>query len=414
MATRNINVQYLLRGDTLANLTSANKVYGNREPVIVFVPADGSNPAKTLLKIGDGTTAFNSLPYISALSNDVVDTDTQYKLEQDATDGHILKFYAKAKGDADFPEEPTATITIPDNDTTYTAADKSVVVDATNHTIGVKLSNKATNALKLETTGEETNKGLLVELPDDPVISVVKKTTANEGYLTSYQVTVDGTAVGVDIDIPKDYLVKSASVEIVEEADKPYSGAVVGEKYIDFVVNTKDSDAEGTKSHIYIPIKDIVTAYTQGDGIEISGSNVVSLKIDTANANGLDVTSAGLKLGVATDSLAGAMSAADHTRLSGMSDGANKVEASQTPGKIKIDGVETVVAGDATTGASGLMSATDKGKLDGVKSGANKIEAATTNGYVKVDGTDDALKVYELPNTVLDSGDTFVFDGGNA
>ncbi len=50
--------------------------------------------------------------------------------------------------------------------------------------------------------------------------------------------------------------------------------------------------------------------------------------------------------------------------------------------------------------------------LNGVSEGATKVEASDTNGNVKVDGAE--TQVYKLPDTVLDSGDTFVFDGGNA
>ena len=75
MANKTINVQYKLRGDTLANLEAANKVYGVNEPIVVLVPADTDSGTKaaTLLKLGDGTTAFNDLPYITALAGDVPD-----------------------------------------------------------------------------------------------------------------------------------------------------------------------------------------------------------------------------------------------------------------------------------------------------------------------------------------------------
>lgn len=49
----------------------------------------------------------------------------------------------------------------------------------------------------------------------------------------------------------------------------------------------------------------------------------------------------------------------------------------------------------ATTSADGLMSSTDKSKLNGISAGANKVEASNTNGYIKIDGVE--VKVYELP-----------------
>lgn len=378
MANKTINVQYKLRGDTLANLEAANKVYGVNEPIVVLVPADTDTGTKaaTLLKLGDGTTAFNDLPYITALAGDVPDwakaatkpeyaaneiknldtyisgkvqdTDTQYKLEQDATDPHILILSAKALDDADYTE----VVRITTADTTYTAADGAVTVDATGKTIGVNVSADADNGLQKKTDG------LYVK---DHTVDVVKKATANAGYIASYQVTVDGTVVGADINIPKDYLVKSADIKVVVTADDPYTGAAIGDKYIDFVVNTVGGD--GNESHIYLSVQDLVDEYTAGDGIEISATNVIAIKLGT-NANGLKVGAAGLELD------------------------------------------------EATTAAAGAMSATDKTKLDGVAEGATKVEASETNGNVKIGGTETT--VYTLPDTVVHDTDTIILDGGNA
>lgn len=376
--TKTINVQYKLRGDTLANLEAANKVYGVNEPIVVLVPADtdAGTKAATLLKLGDGTTAFNDLPYITALAGDVPewakaatkpeydateiknidtyiagkvqDTDTQYKLEQDATDPHVLILSAKALADADYTE----VIRITTADTVYTAADGSVNIDATAKTIGVNVSTEADNGL------EKKSDGLYVK---DHTVDVVKKTTANDGYIATYQVTVDGTVVGADINIPKDYLVKSAEIKVVDTADDPYTGAAIGDKYIDFVVNTVGGD--GNESHIYLSVQDLVDEYTAGDGIDISATNVIAIKLGT-NTNGLKVGAAGLELD------------------------------------------------EATTTAAGAMSATDKTKLDGVAEGATKVEASDTNGNVKIGGTETT--VYTLPETVVHDTDTIILDGGNA
>lgn len=378
MANKTMNVQYKLRGDTLTNLEAKNAVYGVNEPIVVLVPADADagTKAATLLKLGDGTTAFNDLPYITALAGDVPewakaatkpvynaneiknidsyiagkvqDTDTQYKLEQDATNPHILILSAKALADADYTE----VVRITTADTTYTAADGAVTVDADAKTIGVNVSADADNGL------QKKSDGLYVK---DHTVDVVKKATANAGYIASYQVTVDGTVVGADINIPKDYLVKSADIKVVAAADDPYTGAAAGDKYIDFVVNTVGGD--GNESHIYLSVQDLVNEYTAGDGIEISATNVIAIKLGT-NANGLKVGAAGLELD------------------------------------------------EATTTAAGAMSATDKTKLDGVAEGATKVEASTTNGNVKIGGTETT--VYTLPDTVVHDTDTIILDGGNA
>ena len=378
MANKTMNVQYKLRGDTLTNLEAKNAVYGVNEPIVVLVPADADagTKAATLLKLGDGTTAFNDLPYITALAGDVPewakaatkpvynaneiknidsyiagkvqDTDTQYKLEQDATNPHILILSAKALADADYTE----VVRITTADTTYTAADGAVTVDADAKTIGVNVSADADNGL------QKKSDGLYVK---DHTVDVVKKATANAGYIASYQVTVDGTVVGADINIPKDYLVKSADIKVVAAADDPYTGAAAGDKYIDFVVNTVGGD--DNESHIYLSVQDLVDEYTAGDGIEISATNVIAIKLGT-NANGLKVGAAGLELD------------------------------------------------EATTTAAGAMSATDKTKLDGVAEGATKVEASTTNGNVKIGGTETT--VYTLPDTVVHDADTIILDGGNA
>lgn len=376
--TKTITVQYKLRGDALANLEAKNAVYGVNEPVVVLVPADADagTKAATLLKLGNGTTAFNDLPYVTALAGDVPewakaatkpeytaseiknidsyiagkvqDTDTQYKLEQDATDPHVLILSAKTLDDEDYTEVTRITTA----DTTYTAADGAVTVDATAKTIGVNVSADADNGLQKKADG------LYVK---DRTVDVVKKATANAGYIASYQVTVNGTVVGADINIPKDYLVKSADIKVVAAADDPYAGAVVGDKYIDFVVNTVGGD--GNESHIYLSVQDLVDEYTAGDGIEISATNVIAIKLGT-NANGLKVGAAGLELD------------------------------------------------EATTTAAGAMSATDKTKLDGVAEGATKVEASDTNGNVKIGGIETT--VYTLPDTVVHDTDTIILDGGNA
>lgn len=50
---------------------------------------------------------------------------------------------------------------------------------------------------------------------------------------------------------------------------------------------------------------------------------------------------------------------------------------------------------DATQKASGLMSAADKTKLDGVSEGATKTEASGTNGKIKIDGTEVNIYTHE-------------------
>lgn len=190
------------------------------------------------------------------------------------------------------------------------------------------MSNKHTTLDQLEKLAVRTKSELdaLDQKIDDVDVaeySITKQETAESGYLATYQLTKDGTPTGEKINIPKDFLVKSATIQTASEENQPYSGAQSGDKYIDFVINTKEG--AGEESHVYLSVNDLVDTYTGGSGIDISTLNVVSIKIDTANANGLSVDSDGLKLALATANSdggtggsAGAMSAADKTKLDGI------------------------------------------------------------------------------------------------
>ena len=152
-----------------------------------------------------------------------------------------------------------------------------------------------------------------IEAINAPEYTLAKQGAAEDGYFATYYLTKNNVQVGEKINIPKDYLVKEAELLEVAVTDTPYSGAVIGDKYIDFTINTQAADED--ERHIYLPVKDLVDVYTGGNGININASNIVSVQIDAANANGLALGSAGLKLNLATTSAAGAMSAADKTKL---------------------------------------------------------------------------------------------------
>lgn len=197
-------------------------------------------------------------------------------------------------------------------------ADKSIVIGGTgvDPNLKVNVSADADNALKL------TTNGLKVVVPDGAEYSMVKLAQARDGYLASYQMTKDGTNIGEVINIPKDYLVKSAEVKTSTGTGDP-SGFPAGTKYIDFTVNTYDTETgTGTESHIYLDVQSLVDVYTEGNGITISEANVISVKVK--EANGLSLTSNGVTMAAAAASNAGAMSAAHYTKLEGIATGATK------------------------------------------------------------------------------------------
>lgn len=154
-------------------------------------------------------------------------------------------------------------------------------------------------------------------------VTIVESTGSGD-TLKTYAFSQGGTLIGT-ISIPKDFLVKSGVVIDVVEYNGNYYNATdtshttplsvnAAGKYLDFIVNVKSGDAV-TDTHIYILVSDLVDAYTEGNGIDISNANVVSVVIDQSNANGLSVSSNGVALALATTSSAGAMSSLDKIKL---------------------------------------------------------------------------------------------------
>ena len=186
----------------------------------------------------------------------------------------------------------------------------SVGGTATAPTVGLKISGDSGNLAQI------ASDGLKVVAPE---YSITKDATAQSGFLATYHLTKDGANVGTAINIPKDYLVKSAEVKVATGSDA--SGFPAGTTYIDFVVNTYDTTSgSGTESHIYLNVETLVKTHTAGNGISISDTNVISAKVVTAN--GLSVDSNGIKMGVASTSANGAMTSDMVTKLNGIDAGA--------------------------------------------------------------------------------------------
>lgn len=155
-------------------------------------------------------------------------------------------------------------------------------------------------------------------------VTIIESTGSGD-TLKTYTLYQEGVPLSPSITIPKDFLVKSGEVIDVVEYNGSYYDATdtshttalsvnAAGKYLDFVVNVKSGDAV-TGTHIYILVSDLVDAYTEGNGIDISNANVVSVVIDQSNANGLSVSSNGVALALATTTTPGAMSVPDKIKL---------------------------------------------------------------------------------------------------
>ena len=117
-------------------------------------------------------------------------------------------------------------------------------------------------------------------------ITVEKQSTADTDFFSTYVIKQNNTQKGVKINIPKDFLVKSATVKTCTIANSPVSGYEVGDKYIDFIVNSKDSTA--TDEHLYLATKEIGaypvdedTLTVANDKLAIKGNGVTWAKLAT-------------------------------------------------------------------------------------------------------------------------------------
>lgn len=230
------------------------------------------------------------------------------------------------------------------------ATDASVVVDSSTATapkIQVQISKVENNALTL------ADDGLKVIVPDvtHPEYTIKKLETATAGMSASYQLTKDGTGVGAVIDIPKDMVVESGTVETKAEAGAWGAAGT----YLVLTLANKTSDK------VYINVGNLIEYVTAGDSPD--GMVVVSISDDhkvTATLGNASITEAKLAKDV-TDKLAKAMSAVQ------------SVDVGTANGTISVDGEDVAVTG--------------------LKSAAfTTVESLNTTAQAKVDAAKTALE----------------------
>lgn len=114
----------------------------------------------------------------------------------------------------------------------------------------------------------DSNRAVNVVIEDVtvPAYTLTRQAQADTGYSATYQLFKDGVAEGDKINIPKDLVVESGTVETCVQDDVPVQGFVVGDKYIDLVL------ANSNSAHIYILVSDLIDEYTAGMGLTLSGS----------------------------------------------------------------------------------------------------------------------------------------------
>lgn len=284
---KQINIGHSLSGVTAGTTGAANSV-----PAITVDAAGHITKveAKTITAAGIGADPAGSAAAVLGVDGDTSDKATVYGVKALATQASADAAAAEA-----LANEKVASVGATTN------GGIAIGGTATAPTVGIKLDTTEGNAATLSANG------LMVTVPEVnvPVYDIVKDTDSGD-YAAIYHLTKDGTNTGAAINIPKDLFVKEGKV-----VDNP-TGQPAG-KYIELTLQNQANP-------IYINVADLVDAYTAGNGITISATNVVSAKV--VAGNGLSVDASGIKMGVASGTAAGAMSAADKTKLDGIDTGA--------------------------------------------------------------------------------------------
>lgn len=234
MATTTFNTRISLKYDTYAQWVEKDPQLLVGEVAVVVVPAETGAVAKepaVLFKVGDGAHKFSELQFTAGLAADVYDwakaaskptysaneigglsdyisgeiqdTDTQYKLEVDADNSRKFHLYSQAKGTSTW--NLVSTITIPAQ---------------TDYTVTVT--------------------------PSTP-----------DGVAKRYNIKQTATNLDVNIDIPKDMVVESGTVETKAEAGAWGEAGT----YLHLVL------ANATEDSIYINVGSLIEYVTSGSKV---------------------------------------------------------------------------------------------------------------------------------------------------
>lgn len=297
-----------------------------------------SNEAGTLIKLASTTASGDLASDVATLQGQVTDLISKVGT---AAQGETTPATGLYKEIADVLAVANAKVA------SVTAADKSVTIggSTTAPTVKVAISGATGNALSL------AEDGLKVTVPAVPAYSMKKLDTATAGMSASYQLTKDGTGIGAVIDIPKDMVVKSGSVQTYEAGSLP-AGVTEPGTYIVLVLN----DTDETK--LYINVGNLIEYVTSGS----AEGDMVFVNIDpkthkvTATITDGAVTEVKLHADV-KDKLAKAVSAVQ------------EVKAGTANGTIAVDGADVAVTGlaDAAYTTVASLNETAQGKVNAAK-----------------------------------------------
>ncbi len=205
-----------------------------------------------------------------------------------------------------------------------TAVDGTIVIGDVDHgkTLKVGVSEKANNTIEVKSDG------LFVGKTDVPKYEIEKKEEGAEGFAAVYRLkcTIGDSVTysDVEINIPKDLVIKSGSLKVVEEKNVPYEGAEVGDPYLDIELNDEET------THIYIAVKGIVDT-----------SNFVTSSIKTEKGEALianDATGGGTWYRRTEDSLESYVGVNDGAEANGRPTPSAQIYAAKRDGSTIKDG----------------------------------------------------------------------------
>lgn len=351
-----------------------------------------SNEAGTLIKLASTTASGDLASDVATLQGQVADL--------------IAAVGKKAAG-----EEPATgiykdiadVITLANSKVaSVKAADKSITVagTATAPTVKVALSAAEGNALELAADG------LKVTIPEVtvPAYSMKKLDSATAGMSASYQLTKDGAGIGAIIDIPKDMVVESGTVETYTAGHLP-TGVTEPGTYIVLTL------ANATSDKLYIPASGLIEYVTGGSG----ENDAIQINV-TADTHKVTAT-------VKEGSLTKAMLS---TEVQGLLDKAGTavqaITTGSTNGTISVDGKDVKVKGlaDAAYATVASLNTTAKGYADGIKTAiigdadTDTADSQTLEGVKKyahgqaIAAQEEATKAAEKLVNDLDVTDTAV------
>lgn len=310
-----------------------------------------------IIYITEGTGEYPAGPYI------VTGDGTIAKLGTTTASGDMAGDINTLKGDVSTLKSDVATAktniaNLTSKAASLEAADKNLQSNIDTLS-GEVIKDVKVNGESLVKTEGSVNVDLsaYAKTADLPVYTISKVET-EEGFASSYKLMKDGVVSGVTINIPKDKVLQSALIKVVETENQPVAGYKVGDKYFEFTFQNQEAK-------MYLLATELVDVYTAGSHISISENNKISINVNTLStevANNSALTNKFDAKGAASDAKDAAIAAAKT-----YTDNTVKGYVAKEEGK----GLST---NDYTTD--------EKNKLAGIAAGAqvNIIEKISVNG----------------------------------